>query len=152
MTANVFAQVETTLRAAFSFEARALGQPVSRSELIALIQGVDGVDYVDFDALWRGDKRTDATFLTAALPRSGRRLDTSATMIGAELLMLDPGPDCLEAYHMNAAERLYQLLPAVFRLRDGEEAVEIATRLGIVPRTDGRPDGPLYSPLRGSRA
>jgi|GEM_PF-216236 len=47
--------VESTLRAAlldaFSFEQRELGQPVFQSEVISVMQGVAGVDYVDLEIM-----------------------------------------------------------------------------------------------------
>ena len=46
---TVATQVRAALQAAFSFEARELGQPVYSSEVIAAIQSVPGVDYVDLD-------------------------------------------------------------------------------------------------------
>jgi len=43
--------VRALLLQTYSFEARSLGAPVSPSEVIALIQGVDGVDAIDLDVL-----------------------------------------------------------------------------------------------------
>lgn len=85
---DVLAAVEAALRTAFGFTARGLGQPVARSEIIAIIQAVPGVDWIDLDFLYRGDTPQNAASLTAALPRSGTRSAPAA----AELLTLDPGP------------------------------------------------------------
>lgn len=54
----VIAQVRTELLAAFSFERRALGQDVLLSEVIAAIQKVPGVSYVDVDFLAAVSERT----------------------------------------------------------------------------------------------
>lgn len=92
IAADVLAAAEAALRARFGFDARALGQPVARSEVIAALQAVDGIDWVDLDALWRGETITAAAVLPAASPRSGTRFGSGALPVGAELLTLDPGP------------------------------------------------------------
>lgn len=91
IAADVIAAVEAELRDIFSFDRRSLGQTVARSEVIAAIQSVDGVDWVDLDALYRGTVPTNAAVLTAALPRSARRLTGSSTPAPAELLSIHPG-------------------------------------------------------------
>jgi predicted phage baseplate assembly protein len=53
--ALVLAAVEQKLRTHFSFAQRGFGQSVSRSEVIAVMQGVDGVLAVDLDELYRSD-------------------------------------------------------------------------------------------------
>lgn len=88
---EVLAAVEATLRDTFSFNRRALGQPVARSEVIAAIQSVDGVDWVDLDAFYRGSNVGNAAVLKAALPRSAQRLTGSAAPAPAELLSIFPG-------------------------------------------------------------
>lgn len=45
------AAIEDTLRAAFSFEGRSLGRPVTAAEIISVIQPLEGVIAVDLDAL-----------------------------------------------------------------------------------------------------
>ncbi len=50
-TDAVIAAVRTALAAAFSFEARAFGQSVTRSEVLAAMQGVPGVEAVDLNQL-----------------------------------------------------------------------------------------------------
>jgi hypothetical protein len=88
---DVVRTVETLLRDSFSFEKRQLGQPVARSEVIAAIQSVEGIDWVDLDSFYRDDTPDNAAVLTAALPRSGRRTDASHVPEAAELLCIYPG-------------------------------------------------------------
>lgn len=56
------------------------------------MQAVEGVDWVDLDALYRGETPVLANVLTAGLPRSGRRVREVGEPLGAELLALDPAP------------------------------------------------------------
>jgi hypothetical protein len=71
----------------FSFDARAFGQPVTLSEVIAVMQDVSGVVAVDVDKLHRTDENeTRSTFLRAFAPQVGADPDTPA----AELLTIDP--------------------------------------------------------------
>lgn len=87
----VAAAVESALRERFSFEARSFGQPVALSEVVAVMQSVEGVVAVDVRRLHRDDA-TDSllnTVVTAALPAPG----TSVTgLLPAELLTLHPDP------------------------------------------------------------
>ena len=48
---KVLAAIRTAVTQAYAFNQRAFGQPVTASELIALIQHVEGVVYVDLDSL-----------------------------------------------------------------------------------------------------
>ncbi len=91
IAADVLAAVAAALRAGFGFDARRLGQPVARSEVIAVMQGVAGVDWIDLDFLYRGEIPINAASLSAALPRSGARVAGTA-FAPAELLTLDAGP------------------------------------------------------------
>ncbi|HVD30066.1 MAG TPA: putative baseplate assembly protein [Mycobacteriales bacterium] len=80
---TVRSEVADRLRQAFGFEARALGQPVTLSEVIAEIQAVEGVVAVDVNELYRTDKdaeRHPEPRLGADLPTVGR---------AAGLLMID---------------------------------------------------------------
>jgi len=79
--------VEKTLRYHFSFDKCTFGQPVILSTVIALIQAVEGVISVNMTKLYRCDDTIDALYdyLPAGMPQTGAN-------IGAELLMLDPGP------------------------------------------------------------
>jgi hypothetical protein len=86
---RVLAAVEAALRAAFSFEARAFGQPVSLSEVISVIQDTPGALAVTVSQFYRSDKslsREDT--LSAAAPGPGSAMSVDA----AELLTLDPAP------------------------------------------------------------
>src|SRR5262249_18510218 len=84
---TVLAAVRDAGTAAYAFDARELGQPVVRSEIIATIQDVAGVVHVEVSALAASvPKPTDtADVITAA----GATLAT-ASMNGAELLTIDP--------------------------------------------------------------
>ena len=86
----VLAAIESALRAKFSFENRAFGQPVMLSEVVATMQAVTGVIAVDLICLFRSDAGTATleTRLLAALPETTATGDVAA----AELLMLDPAP------------------------------------------------------------
>jgi hypothetical protein len=90
--------VEAALRAAFSFERRAFGQPVHVSEAVAAIQRVRGVTACALDALHLVAHETGAAIpeetpgvvhphLPAAAPLPG-----TASPIAAELLLLDEVP------------------------------------------------------------
>ncbi|HEX7318180.1 MAG TPA: putative baseplate assembly protein [Pyrinomonadaceae bacterium] len=88
---NVAAAVEAALRARFSFEARSFGQPVALSEVVAVMQNVEGVVAVDVQRLHRDDDRGALlnTVVTAALPSPGTGV---ARVRPAELLTLHPDP------------------------------------------------------------
>lgn len=91
---KVLPAVETALRAAFGFDARAFGQPVAKSEVIAAIQAVSGVRAVDLNELHRIDlteKELAAKKLYDILPAQAPRGGSDVT-VGAELLLLDPRP------------------------------------------------------------
>jgi hypothetical protein len=90
---KVLTEANDTLRDTFSFAKRQFGQPVNLSEVIALVQAVEGVVAVDIDSLYR----TGATVklnsrLEAELPHGG----DPASLGAAELLTLDPAPIDLE--------------------------------------------------------
>jgi predicted phage baseplate assembly protein len=103
---SVVAAVEQALRAQFSFDARAFGQPVMLSEVVATMQAVPGVVAVDIDRLSRiGNlsggvdrlRRVDSFLrfnllppasLSAAVPE----MLSDGTLLAAELLTLDPRP------------------------------------------------------------
>jgi hypothetical protein len=80
--------VEAALRASFGFGARAFGQSVTRAEVIATVQAVDGVDHVDLDLLHRvSDEAANEPGIAAGAPRSG----THGEVLPAELLTLTRG-------------------------------------------------------------
>src|SRR5207244_679497 len=90
---RVLAAVEVALRARFSFEARAFGQPVALSEVVAAIQAIDGVSAVVLTALHRTGENPGLPTLAgqrliAAAPQAG----SASTVLAAELLTLAPGP------------------------------------------------------------
>jgi hypothetical protein len=66
-TDAVLAAVEEALRAQFSFDVRAFGQPVFLSEVIAAVQEVPGVIAVDVDKLYRADSAVLKTLPLAPL-------------------------------------------------------------------------------------
>jgi predicted phage baseplate assembly protein len=85
--------VVDALRSHFGFSARAFGQPVSFSEVVAAIQDVAGVVAVDLDLLRRTDTFGFTLFgavpsLPAALPQA----DSLAGTLAAELLTLSDAP------------------------------------------------------------
>jgi hypothetical protein len=88
-TDKVLAAVEQALRAQFAFGARAFGQPVMLSEVIAAIQAVPGVIAVDVDKLYRaGAGASLQPRLLAELPV----LAPNGQLLAAELLTLDAAP------------------------------------------------------------
>lgn len=89
--ARVLAAAEAALRARFSFAARAFGQGVALSEVLAALQEVPGVVSVDVDLLYRADEDEPAfhTRLAAARPAPGA---AAAGAQPAELLTLDLRP------------------------------------------------------------
>lgn len=91
----VLAGVEAALRAAYSFDARGLTEPVFASDLVAVAHTVDGVLGVDLDLLYAtGTTSGPADRLLAQLPAVG----PGGTPVPAGLLELDPAPfDLLEA-------------------------------------------------------
>ena len=85
LTETVLAQVRQSLLSHFSFESRDLGQPVTKSEAIALMQSVPGVIAVDLNLLYIvGEAQLLKERLNAYIPQVGTRNGVGA----AELLML----------------------------------------------------------------
>jgi hypothetical protein len=83
---KVLSAVEKKLREHFSFEARAFGQPVTYSEVVAVIQQVPGVWAVFIEHIYiTGTEVGKNTPLRAKVPQAGEE-EVSA----AELLTLDP--------------------------------------------------------------
>ena len=83
----VLAAVKTALRERYRFEARAFGQPVALSEILAVVHAVPGVVAVDVDRFYRSDEPTPvrSSRLNADLPAMG----ADGLMQAAELLLLD---------------------------------------------------------------
>lgn len=89
---KVLPVVEAKLREQFSFDARAFGQVVALSEVLEVMQNVEGVVAVDVDKLYRTDKTEKLNMrLEAALPQTG-----GEQVVAAELVTLDPSPLNLE--------------------------------------------------------
>ncbi len=88
---KVRAAVADALRSAYSFEARAFGQPVTIDEIYATIQNVPGVVAADIDRLYRSDAKPAPTEpqprLLAALPEI-----KGGSVTAAELLTLSKAP------------------------------------------------------------
>jgi hypothetical protein len=86
---KVLAAIETALRTGFSFAARGFGQPVTLSEVFAVMQNVPGVVAVDINKLYRTDAvEALNSFLPAFAPRAG----DDAGVLAAELLTLAAEP------------------------------------------------------------
>lgn len=81
---DVIGAAEAALLAAFSFESRAFAQGVTTSEVLAVMQGVEGVVAVDLDALGGADP-----FQVPRLPARTARWEGGAIR-PAELLTVDP--------------------------------------------------------------
>jgi hypothetical protein len=89
VSTKVLAAVEQAMRAAFSFDARSFGQPVTLSEVMAVMQAVEGVIAVDVTALYRKGSKVFLNFqIAAAVPQPG----TDGAISPAELLTLDLAP------------------------------------------------------------
>ncbi len=87
---TVIANVTAALGTAFSFAARAFGQPVHFSEVVGVMQNVDGVVSVDVDEFHRSDLPAGPApepHIAAAAPRPG-----GTAIVPAELVTLDPRP------------------------------------------------------------
>lgn len=94
LSEDVLAAVEMVLRDKFSFEARTFAQPVTQIEVIAAIQNIPGVVFVNLTALFKSDPLN-----LSLTPTLNPRLDAapaqpgiSSAAQGAELLILDPRP------------------------------------------------------------
>ena len=90
-------QIEIALRQEFSFAARSFGQPVARSEVVAVIQSIAGVVSVNITKLFRTDDpaKDQETVLVAQVPKQGAGTNATA----AELLTLDTALlDALEVH------------------------------------------------------
>ena len=90
---DVAAAARTALLAAFSFDARDLGEGVSRAQVIAVLQQVPGVNGVALDALYTGNTPQLLPRIRAA---TGRPDMAGQLPVVAELLTLDPARLLLE--------------------------------------------------------
>ena len=87
-TDRVLAAARDALRSAFSFDTREFGQTIALSEVVTIMQAVDGILAVDVDALHRTDGIGGGGlqhFLPAARPQA----DAQGNLLAAELLLLD---------------------------------------------------------------
>ena len=84
---NVFAEIETALLEAFSFEKRAFGQMVTSAEVITIIQQIEGVIAVDLDALYLS---SDSADFKSLLPAQIARVDDDGDIMLAQLLLINP--------------------------------------------------------------
>ena len=93
LPAKVAADVESALRAAYSFDAREFGQPVPTSEVIAIIQNVPGVSDLNLSSLYLSTTNPPTLGdLAPDTPRAGLFTAGTGTVLGAQLLTLDPAP------------------------------------------------------------
>jgi len=89
LAANVLAAAEDALRTAFSFAARAFGQPVALSQVMAVIQSVPSVVSGDVHGLYTGPAAGRGSLLIADAPVPGAH---AATAKPAQLLTIDLRP------------------------------------------------------------
>jgi hypothetical protein len=87
--------VVAALRTGFGFDARAFGQPLSGSEVVATMQSVDGVDHVVLNALGSNG----ATLLSDPIEAQGAHWNDEQ-IVAAVLLLIDP-----DAIHLTEAGR-----------------------------------------------
>ena len=85
---KVLAAVRDALRSNFSFDARQFGQPVALSEVISVMQAVEGVIAVDVNTLFRTDS-VGGSQPAQLVPASGAQVGARGDLRAAELLTLD---------------------------------------------------------------
>lgn len=92
VVSQVHTQVVATVMSYFSFDQRTFAQPVTAAEIIAILQGVQGVVAVDLMQLYRNDDPTGPSQKTpnTYLPASFARLNSSGAILPAEMLLLNP--------------------------------------------------------------
>jgi hypothetical protein len=83
---KVLSLIQEALKSAFSFDARDFGQPVTLSEVEAVIHGVPGVEFVDIQQLDKVPGHTLNQIVTVAKPKCGA---AAAGVQPAELLTID---------------------------------------------------------------
>jgi predicted phage baseplate assembly protein len=95
--ADVESAVADALGAAFSFEARAFGQPAAAAEIVAVAQGVPGVVAVDLDRFSLVTDAGPAPVVPPPVLIARRARWEGASIAPAELLLLNPaGPTLTE--------------------------------------------------------
>ena len=89
----LLAAVEAALRDHFSFDHRALGQPVYQSDVIAVAQGVPGVVAIDLDFLYGGTSPASQTVKSRQTRLLASRMRVNGGVaLPSELLTLNPAP------------------------------------------------------------
>ena len=89
----LLAAVDAVLRVHFAFDARALGQPVLQSDVIAVVHSVPGVVAVDLDFLYGGSSPLAQTLKSRQTRLLASRMRVSGGVaMPAELLTLADGP------------------------------------------------------------
>jgi hypothetical protein len=89
----LLASVESALRAHYAFDARALGQPVLESDVVAVAHSVPGVVAIDIDFLYGGTLPVSQTSKSRQTRLLASRMRASAGQaLPAELLALHAGP------------------------------------------------------------
>lgn len=89
----MIAAAHEALKTAFGFAARDFGQPLTGSEILAVLQGVAGVVGADLDNLTQfrdGLKILSVAGPDGRLPANTARWQNNA-LLPADLLLLDPG-------------------------------------------------------------
>lgn len=90
---SLLAAVEAALRSSYGFDARALGQPVLQSDVIAVAHAVPGVVAVDLDFLYGGTEPAPQTARSRQTRLLASRMRTVAGAArAAELLLLHEAP------------------------------------------------------------
>jgi hypothetical protein len=92
---DVKPKVRDALRAHFSFDNRDFAQQVSLDEVMAVIQGVQGVEAIDVDELYRLDPGATPDLVARLFAKPPQML-ADGSLQAAELVTLDPGPLELE--------------------------------------------------------
>jgi predicted phage baseplate assembly protein len=86
IAAEVLGRVRDAVTNAFSFEAKSFGEAVDLSDLVAVMQNVDGVASVDIDFLYRSvDTPARNERLSARMPKQ----QPDGTILAGEILTLD---------------------------------------------------------------
>jgi predicted phage baseplate assembly protein len=88
---DVVAAATTALVTVFGFERRSFGEPVTVTDVVAIVQATPGVVFVDLDALHRFDEppALPPGGILVAAPVTWRDDDVTPTAL-AELLLVDP--------------------------------------------------------------
>ena len=128
--------MEAALRAHYAFDARALGQPVLQSDVIAVAHTVPGVVAVDLDFLYGGTSpsaqtvQSRQTRLLASRMRVQRRRGAAGRAADARPgAARSAGGDDMSSL---TADRLYALLPAVYRIRDEQQGEPLRALVSLI--------------------